>query len=151
MKQCQFKLVLVNSILERLHVGMLYVTRDMDVAGHLFACGCGSEVITPLSPTDWSLTVDRRVATLEPSIGNWDFPCRSHYFILGGKVVWAENMSTKAIAQGRQRNKARKQTFYRAFNASPPLAQESVNKVQLTKWQSVTKRLVAWWKSLLGL
>lgn len=151
MKQSQFKLVLVNSIPERLHVGMLYVTKDMDVAGHLCACGCGREVITPLSPTDWSLTVDRRVATLEPSIGNWAFPCRSHYFILGGKVVWAENMSAKAIAQGRQRNKVRKRIFYRTLNDPPPVAQESVTKVQLTKWQSFTQRFAAWWKSLFGL
>ena len=27
--------------------------------------------------------------SLHPSIGNWSFPCRSHYWIRGNRVVWA--------------------------------------------------------------
>jgi hypothetical protein len=44
-------------------------------------CGCGHEVVTPFSPTDWKLTFDCVSVSLYPSIGNWSPPCRAHYFI----------------------------------------------------------------------
>ena len=31
------------------------------------------------------------MTTLDPSIGNWSFACRSHYFMRKGRVVWAGN------------------------------------------------------------
>jgi len=34
-------------------------------------------VVTPLSPTGWSLIFDGETVSLYPSIGNWNFPCRS--------------------------------------------------------------------------
>lgn len=112
MKQARFKHEVVDSIPEKLQSNILYVTVDGDVAGHLCACGCGREVITPLSPTDWSITFDRRGTTLFPSIGNWAFPCRSHYFIQNGTAVWARDMSAKAIERGRHQDRVRKQRYY---------------------------------------
>lgn len=146
MRSARFKHKLVDSIPEKLQPGILYVAKDGDVAGHLCACGCRREVITPLSPTDWSLTVDRRGATLDPSIGNWAFPCRSHYLIWDGEVVWADDMSAKAINQGRQREKARKMSFYRDLNTLSPAAQENVPKPQPALRQTYLQRLTAWWK-----
>jgi hypothetical protein len=35
--------------------------------------------------------------SLDPSIGNWSFPCRSHYWIRNNKVRWAENWSQARI------------------------------------------------------
>jgi hypothetical protein len=148
MRFARFKHQVVDSIPERLQVGTLYVTTDRDVAGHLCACGCGREVITPLSPTDWSITIDQHGVTLDPSIGNWAFPCRSHYFIWDGEVVWAGNMSNKAIAQGRQRNKARKLSYYRQLNETPPMPQEHRRKTQPPRPQTRVQKLVAWWKRL---
>jgi hypothetical protein len=55
------------------------------------ACGCGKEVVTPLSATDWKLIFDGKTVSLDPSIGNWGFPCRSHYWVrnnrMGGGLV----------------------------------------------------------------
>ena len=31
---------------------------------------------------------DGRTISLNPSIGNWSYPCRSHYWIKGNRVVW---------------------------------------------------------------
>jgi len=148
MKTARFKYELADSIPEKLQAGILYVAKDGDVAGHLCACGCGREVITPLSSTDWSLTVGRRGATLDPSIGNWAFPCRSHYLIWDGEVVWAGDMSAKAIADGRQRDKSRKQTFYRDLNDTPSVAQEIMPKQKPSMRKTYVQRLSAWWKSL---
>jgi hypothetical protein len=150
MRTARFKHELADSFPEKLQAGILYVAKDGDVAGHLCACGCGREVITPLSSTDWSIAVDRLGATLDPSIGNWAFPCRSHYIISDGEVVWAGEMSAKSIARGRQRDKSRKQTYYKDLNAPPPVAQETVqmHKLSLTTRKTCVQRLSAWWKSL---
>jgi hypothetical protein len=152
-KQARFKHEEVDSIPERLQPNTLYVTIEGDVAGHLCACGCGREVITPLSPTDWAITFSRHGPTLSPSIGNWGFPCRSHYFIRNGAVVWARGMSDEDIEQGRRRDKARKKRYYGRLNAqqvshqaqtleSPP----SSPCMQQSGWQ----RLLAWWKNMLS-
>lgn len=145
MKQERFKSEVVGSIPEILQAKTLYVTKDGDVAGHLCACGCGREVITPLSPTDWSINFGRRGATLSPSIGNWSFPCRSHYFIWDGVVVWEREMSAKAIEQGRRRDKARKQDYYEQLNRRPEPKLESPPQPQ-----SMLQRLRAWWKHRFG-
>lgn len=55
---------------------------------HKCCCGCGREVVTPLSPTDWKLIFDGRAISLDPSVGNWSFPCKSHYWIRNGKIRW---------------------------------------------------------------
>lgn len=148
MKPAMFKHELVASIPEELQAGILYVAKDGDVAGHLCACGCGREVITPLSPTDWSLTVDQRGVTLEPSIGNWAFPCRSHYFMWDGNVVWAKDMPAEEIAQGRLRDKIGKQRYYRNINALPPATHRPVPELRPATRQTYLQRLAAWWKRL---
>lgn len=154
----RFRHEVVGSIPEVLKPNTLYVTTDADVAGHLCACGCGREVITPLSPTDWSVSFDRQGATLYPSIGNWAFPCRSHYFISNGGVVWARNMSDKAIAQGRRRDKARKQRYYefQATTQSAP-ASKAAEKLPALPASTMTdiiksggEELLAWWRRLLN-
>jgi len=43
----------------------------------------------PLGPTDWKLTFDGESVSLYPSVGNWNFPCQSHYWIQENKVRWA--------------------------------------------------------------
>jgi hypothetical protein len=49
----------------------IYISIRFATVGHKCCCGCGREVITPLSPTDWSLTSDGETVSLHPSIGNW--------------------------------------------------------------------------------
>ena len=68
--------------------GILYVSMQYAICGHLCACGCGERVITPLSPTQWELVYNGESVTLYPSIGNYAFACQSHYFLTNGKIVW---------------------------------------------------------------
>lgn len=89
---------------ERLEPGELYLAMEFATAVHLCACGCGNKVITPLSPTDWQMSFDGESISLKPSIGNWSFRCRSHYWVRSGRVVWAGSMSQEAINAVRNRD-----------------------------------------------
>ena len=98
----------VESIPEGLEGGVLYVSMTFATAMHLCACGCGREVVTPLSSTDWKLWFDGEHITLDPSVGNWSFPCRSHYWIRKNGIRWAPSMSETAVRDLRALDRARK-------------------------------------------
>jgi hypothetical protein len=102
----------VEFIPEQLQEGVLYVSTAYATATHRCFCGCGREVVTPLSPTDWKLTFDGETVSLSPSIGNWSFPCRSHYWIEANKVQWCGEMSRKAIDAGRVRDRQLKTAYF---------------------------------------
>lgn len=90
-----------------LQPGTLYVSLEFQTAQHLCACGCGSKVRTPLGPAEWQLEETVRGPTLRPSIGNWQRPCRSHYWIWQGNVEWSGNWSDLQVAAGRARDHRR--------------------------------------------
>lgn len=92
--------------------GVLYISTSYGTAVHKCCCGCEREVVTPLGPTDWSVTVDSGAVTVHPSIGNWSFPCKSHYWIADGVVRWAEQWSEAQIKYGRYRDRLAKQSQY---------------------------------------
>src|SRR6266581_997642 len=108
----------VDAIPDILDEGVLYASIKFATAIHLCCCGCRSEVVTPLSPTDWSLTFDGESVSLRPSIGNWSFPCQSHYWITRNKVAWARRWSQKEIERGRQRDRGAKQTYFEEKNSA---------------------------------
>jgi len=68
--------------------GILYISKEYQCAIHLCCCGCGREVVTPLDQKGWKLTEKDGMVTLSPSIGSFNLPCRSHYFIRNDDVVW---------------------------------------------------------------
>ncbi|HJE67209.1 DUF6527 family protein [Pseudomonas oryzihabitans] len=92
----------VLSFPQELEPGELYLAMEFATAAHLCACGCGNKVITPFSPTDWQLLFDGETVSLKPSIGNWSFKCRSHYWVRSGRIEWAGDMSQAAINAGRK-------------------------------------------------
>ena len=96
--------------------GILYVSREYAVAGHLCACGCGAKVMTPLGPVEWTYSERSGRATLYPSIGNWQLPCRSHYFITDGQIRFAGQWSDGQIAVGRHAEEQRRQEYYQAVD-----------------------------------
>ena len=51
---------------------------------------------------------DGETVSLDPSIGNWSFPCQSHYWLERGRVSWAEQWSRERIDRGRALDRARK-------------------------------------------
>ena len=92
----------IESFPEPLEPGVLYVSIQFRTTAHLCFCGCGNEVYSPLSPSDWRMIFDGQSVSLSPSIGNWSFLCQSHYVLRGGHVSWAEKWTRQRI----QRNRA---------------------------------------------
>lgn len=93
----------VSIIPERIDQGILFISMDYKTAIHLCACGCGSEIVTPLSPTDWELIFDGETVSLYPSIGNWSLPCQSHYWIKKGKIKLAPTWTQNQIKENREK------------------------------------------------
>jgi hypothetical protein len=125
-RQRQLTPSFVEFIPEQVEEGMIYVSMEYATATHKCACGCGFLVVTPFSPTDWRITFDGRSVTLHPSIGNWSFPCRSHYFVRNSLVQWAGQMSNAEIEVGRKRDRAAKSAYFmpprEAVNDASPSA-----------------------------
>lgn len=102
----------VEVVPEVLEAGTLYVCPAHATMLHLCACGCGSEVVLPLSPIDWRLTFDGETVSVEPSVGSWALPCRSHYVIDRGRVRWAGDWSEDEVRRGREHDRRRKASRY---------------------------------------
>lgn len=102
----------VTHLPEDLQAGILYISMEYATAGHRCCCGCGEEVITPFSPTDWKMTFDGKTVSLWPSVGNWNFACRSHYFIQKGRVVEADRWTEKQVEINRRKDKEAKLNHY---------------------------------------
>jgi hypothetical protein len=114
--------------------GILYVSEEFAVAGHLCACGCGNKVITPLGPAEWTFTERNGRPTLHPSIGNWQLPCRSHYVIAEGQIRWGDQWSEVQVVAGRRAEESRRQAYY-------------ASRARRNLW----RRLWSWVRRLLGL
>lgn len=102
----------VEFIPDELKERTLYISITYCTAVHKCCCGCGREVVTPLSPTGWQLIFDGKTVSLEPSIGSWSLPCQSHYFITKNKVVSAPKWTKKQIAKGRAREENAREKYY---------------------------------------
>lgn len=112
MKALTIQYKFVELIPSELEEGILYISVEYCTAIHKCVCGCGTEVVTPLSPTDWKLTFDGRSVTLYPSIGNWSFECRSHYFIENGKVKYARKWTNSEIDIVRKDDSKSKKKYF---------------------------------------
>ena len=102
----------VEFIPDNLEAGVIYVSIPHGTAVHRCCCGCGREVVTPLTPTDWKVIFDGESVSLHPSIGNWSFACRSHYWIVRNRVEWAEDWSEGRVASAEAQDKILKENFY---------------------------------------
>ena len=91
MRLTEIKPVYVETIPKKIEEGVLYISKKYGCTIHLCACGCGEKTVMEIKPewkNGWSLTeVDGNVS-FSPSIGNWNFPCRSHYYITNNKIIW---------------------------------------------------------------
>lgn len=87
LKQFKITPVYVNLIPEEIENNKLYISKEYKTAIHLCACGCGEKTVTPLGINWWSLVDVNGAVTLDPSIGNSRFPCKSHYRIINSVVI----------------------------------------------------------------
>ena len=144
----------VEYVPDSLNDDVLYVSIGFATVVHKCACGCGGEVVTPLSPVDWKLTFDGKTISLHPSIGNWSFPCQSHYWIERDQVKWARKWSEGQIAEGRERDRERKGEAYGASSASDDSSQQP-SLIEHTRREEVRRngawqKVQRWWSALWG-
>lgn len=146
----------VDMVPDKLGEGVLYVSLEYCTAVHKCFCGCGKEVATPFSPTDWQLTFDGDVVSLAPSIGNWSYPCRSHYWLRGNRIQWCAEMPLSMINAGRARDRQLKTAYYVSRPADQGVPPE-VTRKPTTSCQSADARaprqglIAGFWAWLTGL
>ena len=111
----ELEMQVVHRVPEALEVGFLYICFDCNVVVHLCACGCGEKVVLPIAPDYWSVRYDGETVSLVPSIGNYQFPCKSHYWIKENKVIWADRQAQNITHTKRKQRKSK--SFFEKLKA----------------------------------
>lgn len=122
----------------------IYISVEHRTIIHLCPCGCEMEVVTPLSPTDWRMTYDGESVSLNPSIGNWSFPCRSHYWIKNSQIVWAESWSDEEVQIGRYRSRKNKADYYADLDSKIQGEQHDGGRPAVAGEESLATRFKKW-------
>lgn len=95
----------VSEIPSKFRPGKVYISIKYRAAVHLCPCGCGAEISTPLSKKyGWVMTYDGELLSLSPSVGNYAYPCKSHYFIKENRVVWVPEEKIEHSVQKKKRS-----------------------------------------------
>lgn len=155
MKIKQIRPEFVEFIPERLEEGVLYISDRYSTAVHKCCCGCGQEVVTPLSPAEWSVKCNQGRVSLWPSIGNWSYSCRSHYVMRDSRVLEAKAMTERQIQWVKANDRADKSAHIFRTNHAKEVAglvpKQNAKITPTHKWEPIMnflKRLIRWWKSL---
>lgn len=123
----------VEFIPRELEPNTIYVSIPYATVIHNCCCGCGNRVVTPISPMDWKLIFDGRSISLDPSVGNWSFPCRSHYWIRNNRVVWSDQWADEEIAAIRKKDARSTAAYFKKKNKKG----QSRLKRKIKKWLGV--------------
>ena len=75
---------------------VVYINEEFEIATLLCPCGCNHKIVL-LCPDGHLVINDGGFATVKPSIGVWDAPCRSHFFLNSGTVDWCNSWSEERI------------------------------------------------------
>lgn len=59
----------------------IYISQVYETSIHLCLCGCKNQTVLPFSKGWWDMTINNEKVSFSPSIGNFQFPCNSHYII----------------------------------------------------------------------
>lgn len=144
----------VEFIPRELEEGVLYISETYRTVSHKCACGCGEKVVTPLSPADWKLRKEGDLVTLHPSIGNWNYPCHSHYWIRRNRVQWAPPLTSREIARVQQRDFADKARYIDQINRTKAGHHNIGDQNNHTQPEpiggTIFARIAKWFSSLLG-
>lgn len=126
---------------ETIEEGIVYISVKYGSVIHLCACGCKEEVNTPLSPTDWELNFNGKSMSLSPSIGNWSYDCRSHYWIKDNKAIWAESWSDEQVRLKREYDKQNQELYYQKNNV------KDINTGTIEDTNTFRRGIISsWWK-----
>lgn len=129
--------------------GVIYISLEYKSVIHKCACGCGcgKEVNTPLHPTGWKLLYDGESISLKPSVGNWSFDCKSHYWITNGEIEWSLKWSDETIREVRTFEDSERQEYYKNKSSSKiDIETETLQAISETepKNKSWFQKLIFW-------
>lgn len=131
----------VEFVPEEIDEGILYISEVHGTAIHKCCCGCGEEVVTPLTPADWHLRKQGSTVSLTPSIGNWNYACQSHYWIRENRVEWAPRMNAEQIRRVQARDRLEKARYIAYRNA------QRTGSTRGARWiMSFSAALRRWWR-----
>lgn len=132
MRHASLALEFVEYVPRQLDDGVLYVSIPYCTAVHKCACGCGNKVVTPISPAEWQILFDGEAVSLYPSVGNWEFPCRAHYWIRSNRVIRAKPCNPDQIARGRARERRARQEYFacKSGHGDPPVERAKTRTVR---------------------
>tara|TARA_Y100001978_G_C23593759_1_gene385192 strand:+ start:90 stop:545 length:456 start_codon:yes stop_codon:yes gene_type:complete len=147
MKTTSLQHSFVDAIPDQLEDGIIYVSFEHATVLHKCCCGCGEEVVTPLSPSDWQLTFNGKSISLFPSIGNWSYACRSHYWIKKNQVHWAEDWDLERISLSRKQDALTRTQYYDEQGSESTARDESLERPydeNILPDKSLWERLTLW-------
>lgn len=127
----------VEHVPDSLEECTVYISILFATSVHLCFCGCGREVVTPLSPTDWQIIYDGATISLYPSIGSWNLPCQSHYWIRNNRVIWARQWSREWIETAREQDRLIKREYYEDIADARTTASTSASRKSL--WARISE------------
>ena len=73
--------VFFESIPDEMKQGEVYISEQYKCSVHLCLCGCGLPTVISLTKNGWTVTKTEKGVSFSPSIGNYQYPCKSHYII----------------------------------------------------------------------
>jgi len=98
------KVSFVDIMPEKLENGIVYISEKFALAIHKCCCGeCGWETVMPFNlpncdsqaknPHAWEIILKKTegaedIVSFTPSIGNFQYPCKSHYYITDNNIIW---------------------------------------------------------------
>jgi len=128
-----------------LEEGVLYISEECELAAHKCCCGCGEDVITPLNPARWRLDRHGELVSLYPSIGNWKFACRSHYWIRNNRVIPSYGMDDGEIAEVIELDRVDREDLFAQLQQALPSSGSQASAPKPQRWLArLFKRLRSW-------
>lgn len=108
----------VGQLPDQLAEGVLYVCKEFELTAHKCCCGCGEDVYLKIGPAKWQLsTTSNGRITLYPSVGNWKYACKSHYWIEKNRVIDAGQMEEYEIEAVQRRDRRDRKRYIAKANA----------------------------------
>lgn len=92
----------VERIPQVMEEGVIYISERFKTGAHNCCCGCGTKIVTPFKPGQWSLRRHGNAISITPSIGNWSSACQSHYWIINNAVDWSHAFTAAQIEANRR-------------------------------------------------
>lgn len=102
----------VDRVPSEIEEGVIYISTSVNTAVHLCPCGCKTEIVTPIDPSEWNFTYDGETISLNPSVGVWGAACKSHYWIKKNHIKWSKTYNYREIEEVRNKESVENRNYY---------------------------------------